>query len=100
MKEPDGVKKILLIDHIEGQCRAIVGFKDGDPRSAYMCGEPVCQKTSMTTIKNRFVPQKPRDHSLYKGYPKHSIEARRSHSELRLNYIGTNVSCEAQSHGD
>lgn len=44
MKEPDGVKKVLLIDHIEGQCRAIVGFKDGDPRSAYMCGEPVCQR--------------------------------------------------------
>ncbi|WP_342723669.1 hypothetical protein AAFG07_31745 [Bradyrhizobium sp. B097] len=44
MKEPDDVKKVLLIDHIEGQCRAIVGFKDGDPRAAYMCGEPVYQK--------------------------------------------------------
>ncbi|WP_375784741.1 hypothetical protein ACE10Z_34290 [Bradyrhizobium sp. Pha-3] len=44
MKEPEGVKKVLLIDHIEGQCRAIVGFKDGDARAAYMCGEPVYQK--------------------------------------------------------
>lgn len=44
MKEPDGVKKVLLIDHMEGQCRAIVGFKDGDPRSPYMCGEPVYQR--------------------------------------------------------
>ncbi|MHC2440169.1 hypothetical protein [Bradyrhizobium sp. USDA 4451] len=44
MKEPDGVNKVLLIDHIEGQCRAIIGFKDGDARAAYMCGEPVCQR--------------------------------------------------------
>ncbi|MGF6312711.1 hypothetical protein ABIB82_006649 [Bradyrhizobium sp. i1.8.4] len=44
MKKPDGVNKVLLFDHIEGQCRAIIGFKDGDTRAAYMCGDPVCQK--------------------------------------------------------
>ncbi|WP_141342990.1 MULTISPECIES: hypothetical protein [Bradyrhizobium] len=44
MKEPDGAKQVLLVDHVEGQCRAIVGFKDDDPRSAYMCGEPVYQR--------------------------------------------------------
>ncbi|MCC8941676.1 MULTISPECIES: hypothetical protein [Bradyrhizobium] len=44
MKEPDGVKKVLLVDHIEGQCRCIIGFKDGDARAAYMCGEPVYQR--------------------------------------------------------
>ncbi len=41
MKKPDGSKKVLLVDHTEGQCRAIVGFKDGDPGAAFMCGEPV-----------------------------------------------------------
>ncbi|MDI3567416.1 hypothetical protein [Bradyrhizobium sp. Arg816] len=44
MKEPDGVKKVLLIHHIEGQCRCVIGFKDGDAREAYMCGEPVYQR--------------------------------------------------------
>ncbi|MCA1510274.1 hypothetical protein [Bradyrhizobium sp. NBAIM01] len=44
MKEPDGVKKVLLVDHMEGQCRCIIGFKDGDARAPYMCGEPVYQK--------------------------------------------------------
>ncbi|MBH5398924.1 hypothetical protein HZZ13_14170 [Bradyrhizobium sp. CNPSo 4010] len=48
MKEPDGVKKVLLIDHIEGQCRCIIGFKDGDARAAYMCGEPVYQRRGKT----------------------------------------------------
>lgn len=31
MKKPDGAKNVLLVDHTEGQCRAIVGFKDKDP---------------------------------------------------------------------
>ncbi|WP_143201455.1 hypothetical protein [Bradyrhizobium sp. NAS96.2] len=44
MKKPDGTKKVLLTDHTEGQCRAIVGFKDGDLRAAYMCGEPVIRR--------------------------------------------------------
>lgn len=44
MKKPDGARKVLLIDHTEGQCRAIVGFKDEDEREAYMCGEPVLRK--------------------------------------------------------
>ncbi len=44
MNEPDDVKKVLLVDHIEGQCRAIIGFKDEDPRAAFMCGEPVYQR--------------------------------------------------------
>lgn len=41
VKEPDGSKKVLLVDHNKGQCRAVVGFKDEDPGAAYMCGEPV-----------------------------------------------------------
>lgn len=43
-KKPDGSKKVLLVEHTEGQCRAIVGFKDGDPTAAYMCGEPVLRR--------------------------------------------------------
>lgn len=41
MRGPDGSNRVLLVDHREGQCRAIVGFKNGDPGTAYMCGEPV-----------------------------------------------------------
>lgn len=41
MKNPDGSKKVLLVDHVEGQCRAIIGFKNGEPGAPYMCGEPV-----------------------------------------------------------
>ncbi|MHC2320188.1 hypothetical protein ACVIHC_007234 [Bradyrhizobium diazoefficiens] len=44
MKDRDGLKKVLLVHHVEGQCRCIIGFKDGDMRAAYMCGEPVYQK--------------------------------------------------------
>ncbi|WP_271526435.1 MULTISPECIES: hypothetical protein [unclassified Bradyrhizobium] len=49
MKDPDGLKKVLLIDHIEGQCRYIIGFKDKDMRAAYMCGEPVYQRRGKKT---------------------------------------------------
>lgn len=34
MRGPDGSNKVLLVDHCEGQCRAIVGFKNGDPGTA------------------------------------------------------------------
>ncbi|WOH63824.1 hypothetical protein [Bradyrhizobium sp. BWA-3-5] len=44
MKKPDGSKKILLVNHTEGQCRAIVGFENGDPTVPYMCGEPVLRR--------------------------------------------------------
>lgn len=36
MKKPDGAKNVLLVDHTEGQRRAIVGLKDEDSRS------PIC----------------------------------------------------------
>lgn len=34
MRGPDGSNRVLLVDHCEGQCRAIVGFKNGDPGTA------------------------------------------------------------------
>ncbi|MBR0883679.1 hypothetical protein ACVMGC_004120 [Bradyrhizobium barranii subsp. barranii] len=49
MKDRDGLKKVLLVHHVEGQCRCIIGFKDGDMRAAYMCGEPVYQKRGKKT---------------------------------------------------
>ncbi|WP_128917273.1 hypothetical protein [Bradyrhizobium nanningense] len=44
MKKPNGLKKVLLIDHVEGQCRCIIDVKDGATRAVYMCGEPVYQR--------------------------------------------------------
>lgn len=49
MKKPDGAKNVLLVDHTEGQCRAIVGFKDKDSRSPYMCSEPALITTRRCT---------------------------------------------------
>nr|AAG61017.1 ID762 [Bradyrhizobium japonicum] len=49
LKDRDGLKKVLLVHHVEGQCRCIIGFKDGDMRAAYMCGEPVYQKRGKKT---------------------------------------------------
>lgn len=45
LTDPDGVKKVLLIDHTEGQCRCIIGFKHGDTKEAFMCGEPLAAAT-------------------------------------------------------
>lgn len=36
MKKPDVAKNVLLVDHTEGQCRAIVGLKDEDSRSPHV----------------------------------------------------------------
>lgn len=57
MKKPDGAKNVLLVDHTEGQCRAIVGFKDKDSRSPYMCGEPVSRKPEEDNVMVRLSPR-------------------------------------------
>lgn len=53
MKNPDGVKNVLLVDHTKGQCRAIGGFKDGNSRSPYMCGELVSRNPEEDNVMVR-----------------------------------------------
>jgi hypothetical protein len=39
---------VLLIEHREGQCRAIVGEKDGDRGRPLMCGLPIVMRRDGT----------------------------------------------------
>lgn len=40
MNPPDGSKAVRLVDHVEGQCRAIISYEDQDIGKAMYCGHP------------------------------------------------------------